>query len=222
VQDCDFIPSGYHESRRLRRALRLRAMCVVILITIMGTWVVFHRQRLAVAQDLLADLGRQRGQIAIHLTNKQSMEVQRERLRDRRRLIERLQDQPSLVVLLSDISRRLPETMVLTRLDVNCPSFSTYAADDEPAATPDTRTSPAKSWADRSERRAAKPTPARVTLTGIAREAPEVYGFVRALEGSPLVDEVRMEVNRPASWAGRQVQLFELKCDLVAQQWSAR
>lgn len=213
MQDCDFIPDSYHEARILRRALRLRMSCVGALIAIMALWVVVHRQQLRVVEAMRVDVRRQHEQITIHLAKKQQMETERERLRGRQRLIDHLSQNVTLEILLSDISRRMPETVVLTDLSARCSSLCRHALEEETSAVKRGVSAPGEAATGRE----ARPAIDRVILTGIAREIPEVIEFAAALESSPLFGRVQMQMDDLKVWTGYEVRGFELVCDLATR-----
>ncbi len=136
MQDCDFIPADYHRARALGRDIKVRVACVSLMIIIMILWVVTHEHQLAQVNAMVDDVARQHEQIAIHLTKKTSMETEQAKLRAHGRLIRVLEDHSSLVVVFSDVSRRMPDSIVLTEVSANCPSLARYAAPEEPAVKP--------------------------------------------------------------------------------------
>ncbi len=224
MQDCDFIPASYLESQNLKGAIRLRISCAVVLIAIMGLWVGAHHYRCASAEAMINEVAGQQRQIDIHLAKKQSMEVEQARLRDRGWLIDQLRDNASVVVLFSDISRRMPKTVVLTELSVRCASLSQYVEEETPP-TPvsnkrDTRGARGKTSAaqnDRDETPVKEQGINQIVMIGIASEIPDVIEFAAALEESPLLVRVQMEMKDSTVWAGCQARQFELRCDLVKQ-----
>jgi Tfp pilus assembly protein PilN len=238
VQDCDFIPTQYREAWALRKALKLRASCVGMLIAIMALWVVANHHRLSSAQAMVAEVERQEQQVRIHLAKKQQMEAERAALESHQRLIEQLDAGIDLVVVFSDISRRMPDTVVLTAMTANCPALARYAAEEKaapaPQGVPPSAAAPTPPrpplQAGRQPSAAPPPAPApqskppeeaadvdRITLIGIARELPDVIAFAAALEGSRLFNRVQMEMKEPVVWAGRKAQQFEIRGDLARQ-----
>jgi Tfp pilus assembly protein PilN len=232
VQDCDFIPARYHEAKALRRAVKVRATFIGIMIAIMVLWGVAHQHHLAEVQALIADVDRQQEQVTLHMAKKQSMEAERGALRDQQRLLDRLQGNASLVVLFGDISRRLPDAVVLVELSVQCGSLCQYAAEEEPGATPDKakaqvgrqlggqRSSlsyPQRSSLSYQTEQDERGAVDHVTLRGIAREIRDAIEFAAGLEGSRLLDKVELEMKRPTTWGGRTGHAFELRCRLVKQ-----
>ncbi len=57
----------------------------------------------------------------------------------------------------------------------------------------------------------------QIVLIGIASKISDVIEFAAALEESPLLRRVQMEMKEPTVWAGCQARQFELRCDLVKQ-----
>lgn len=238
MHDCDFIPTQYREAWALRKAVKLRASCVGLLIAIMGVWIVANHHRLSNAQAMVAEVERQEQQVRIHLAKKQQLEAERAALESRQRLMEQLEAGIDLVVVFSDISARMPDTVVLTAMTANCPALARYAAAEEAVPTPQgaspsavTATPPRTSLQAARQSSAAQPSgPApqskppdeaadvdRIMLSGVARELPDLFAFARALEGSRLFNRVQMEMREPMVWAGRKVQPFEIRCDLARQ-----
>jgi Tfp pilus assembly protein PilN len=226
VKDCDFIPADYHAARTVRGAIKLRAGCVGTLIAIMGLWMVAHHHRVESAKAMLPEITRQQEQLAIHLAKKAAMEAERADLRDHQRLVKELKDQASLVLVFSDISRRMPETVVLTEVLADCPSLARFGIEIDPPRPEEPPPTGGKRPVPPSEPLAPKPKEnpaanARLTIKGIAVDNPDVVRFAAALETSPLFDRIQMEVKGPTVWSGRRAQLFELTCELVEQQGDA-
>lgn len=223
MQDCDFIPEQYHQRRALTQAIRLRAWCLAALLAMMGLWFVSHRHELASVQVMMVDVGRQHEQVGIHLAKKQTMEAEQARLRDRQWLIEHLDSDAKLDVVFSDISRRMPDTVVLIGVSVHCPSLSRYAFTEEPAPGAAGSRLPVGKGASQRGDKAETPAVDQITMTGIARDIPEIIEFAASLEQSSLFSRVRREMKKEkATWAGRRVQEFTLTCDLTEQvgtQW---
>ena len=221
----------------MRRAIRTRATCIGVMIAIMLIWVFSHQHRLASVEAMMTDVSGQEQQVTIHLAKKEQMDAERRRLSDCRQLIEKLSEGVDLVVVFGEISRRMPETVVLTELHAQCLTLDRYVILDEPElirpevesrprSAPETGRPPVPG-PHGSEPAAANPPAAalpredlkvdRVTLIGVAREIPEVIAFAAALESSPLFTRVQMEMKDPATWSGRRVQRFEIRGDLARQ-----
>lgn len=219
----------------MRRAIRLRASCIGVMIAIMLIWVLSHRHRLASVEAMMVDVAGQEQQVTLHLAKKAQMEAERQKLSDRQRLIEKLGEGVDLVVVLGDVSRLMPETVVLTELSARCLTLDRYVIVEEqefirpePESRPRGGPETARPSGPRGLEPAAPVPPAigprreeadvdRVTLLGVAREIPEVITFAAALESSSLFTRVQMEMKDPILWNGRRVQRFEIRCDLARQ-----
>jgi hypothetical protein len=142
-------------------------------------------------------------------------------LDDRRRLLDELSDRASLVLVLSDLSRRMPQRVILTQLSVHCPSVSEFVAEDDAVADKPSlhRRPPAAAAADKAERRNGLMS-AHLEMSGIAVSLPDMIRFAGRLEDSALVRRVDMKVKGPTVWGDRRVEQFTLTCELAAQDGS--
>jgi hypothetical protein len=215
--DCDFIPDDYHQARLHRRAIKLRVTLVSAMIVIMTLWIVANQHQLSGAEAMLTEIGDQREQINQHLAKRDAMEVEMNRLRDHQRLLDQFESHASLVVLLCDVSRRLPETVILTKISFRCPSlnrFGKVTSSDKsaPPAQGAVRSSVAKP--EKSDEVDAMPNVAEIKMTAFANEVSEAIKCAAELERSPLVARVQMELRGESIWAGRRGQQFDLTCDL--------
>jgi len=220
VKECDFIPASYLEARKTRQAVKTRSACVGLLIIFMVIWVVVHQHRLASAQAMIPELARQQDQIAVHMAKKASMESERARLREHRELLRELEERVSPVVLFSDVSRRMPSTVVLVELSLECPSIARFSVLEEPAPEVEPPSSARRQSPEKPEAPVDEPSKPRLSIRGIATAGPEVVGFAAAIESSPLFDRVQMEMKGPTIWGGRHAQEFVLTCDVLEQEGS--
>jgi hypothetical protein len=121
----------------------------------------------------------------------------------------------SLVVVLGDISRRLPETVILTKVNFWSATLRRYAPSSiqkpaVPAIAETAATTPEKQD-DRVS------TVTLITMTAFANEVSEAIRCAAVLERSPLVAHVQMELKGEAVWSGRKGHQFELACELMDQ-----
>jgi len=220
VKDCDFIPAEYHATRAMRAAVRLRIGCVSALMAIMVVWVAAHQHRISTVKAMMPEIARQQEQLALDSAKKAAMEVERERLKDRRELLAQLEAEVSFVPVFSEISRRMPDTIVLIELSAACPSVARFAVEEQSPGRP---AEPAATGA-KSAPAAPSPTPAdqdftaTLSMKGIAVDDADVARFAAALEDSPLFGRIQPEAKGPTVWGGRRAQLFELTCELVRQE----
>lgn len=220
MNDCDFIPAEYHGQQTLRRSIKLRASCAVGLLLIMGAWFAAHQGQIATAEAMLTEAGLQKDQVRVHAEKQRQMSAERARLDARRRLLEELSDQASLVLVLGDVSRRLPPRVVLTGLTFNCPSVSEFVmeADATQNMAPEGRRQSVIAGAELEMRTGLML--ARIEMSGIAVSLSDMIHFASAMEESALVRRVDMKVKEPTTWGGRRAEQFTLTCELVPQEGS--
>ena len=218
--DIDFIPIQIHQARRRRGALRVRTLGVGLVVLLMVGWVGVHQQGLAALENVKRNLDGQLEQVRIHQAQQNHMNDKRNRLDERRRLVEGLGEGVSLVVILAEVSRRTPDHIVLTELKVDGASIARYAEPTE-IRTPRPGQTPVKARAPDSPFRAEGDRP-QLSLAGVAPSAPDVLRFVAALESSPLMDKVQLTPHGPATWHDRRIERFELSCELVPQTGVSR
>jgi cell division protein FtsB len=213
--DCDFIPADYHQARSQQRAIRMRSTLISVLVIIMVLWVVANRHEVSQASAMLSDIEAQQQQLSVHLAKKDAMEAEKNRLRDHQRLMDEFDQRTSLVVVLGDISRRLPETVILTRVSFRSVSLRRYAPSpkEKPAAAATAET--AATTPEKQDKMVSTVTV--IIMTAFANEVSEAIRCAAVLERSPLVAHVQMELKGEAVWSGRKGHQFELACELMDQ-----
>lgn len=218
--DFDFIPPDFHQAGEVRRATKSRASCVGVLICMMVLWVVVNSHRVSQAEGMLIEVAQQDKQITMNMTKKGHMTQQREVLRDRQRRVDQLSTRTKLVVVLSDISRCLPETVILTDLSVHSPSIREYAPSEDTETRPRSTSNSRRRQTKGAARSFGETTSgrARIIMEGIATEAPEVIEYAAELERSSLFDKVQVNIVGETKWAALVAQRFELTCELVQQR----
>lgn len=231
MKDFDFIPGEHHARRTQRKATKLRAGCASMLIVMMVLWTTAHVRELQSADAMIAQLGAQRDELTNLLARKADMQALHEKLEQHRRRVALLEQDESLTVIFSDVSRRMPSTVFLTGLRLEAPSVARWAAPvtHEPAVvpTPEQKSAGAVAAAGPAASRilpdgAAPERPAsaysRLILHGVAGQTAEIIRFAAALEDSPLFARVQMRVKDSVIWSGRRAEEFELICDLAEQE----
>lgn len=220
--DLDFIPPQYHATRSIKGAIRLRASLIVTMLVFMVLWSFANEKRVSSAKAMVSDVLITEQQVNAHAAKKAEMEAEYARLQDGQSLLKLLESKASPVVVLSDVSRRITESVFLTEVKMMTPSASRYARDeDRPAATttqaPTPQTTPPAEPA--SSAKSAEPVPRvpQIIISGLAVETPDVIQFSALLEDSPLIARVQMELKGSVVWAGRRGQGFKMTCDLHPQ-----
>lgn len=223
TRDCDFIPAEYHEQRRVRGTVRQRVAGAIGLAGIMLVWFGAHHYRIESAEAMMQDIVAQKKQMDSLAAKKSEMEQARLVLSNLQELMQQLAGGRSLVAVFGELSRRIPDSIVLTGCHLYEPSLSDYTADAERAAEHSTIQSRGRG----SRRtRALSPAPNVVasedlrrglTLEGVARSIPDVIDFAAALDKSPAFYDVDMDIQEPAMFAGRPAQRFRMTCRIARQ-----
>jgi len=220
--DCDFIPSDFHDARTIRNAIRRRAAAVGALLAIMAIWLVAHFHQARSAQAMLNDVASQEQQLALTADIKAEMESERARLARHQALLAQLEGHVSLVLVLSELSRRLPITIVLTSVEINHPMFAAFARLDPSVPQSPHPDNSSAAHRNGSARDSATPNVAWLRITGVSARKPDIVTFAAALESSPLFDRIHLQVDKPVAWAGRRGESFEMACHLRKQLESHR
>lgn len=217
--DCDFIPPQYHEKCATRRTIRRRAACGGGMLAAMVLWIVAHQHQLSSAEAMLVEVSSQKSQLSDIGTRKAELIRDRDRLVEHEQTVGQLSDRASMVIVLSLLSRSLPETVVLTELILDASFLEPYlvpASDSSAAGS--TRVEAIKPAAPNNAAAPAEPIrPERLRLAGVAVEQADVFEFSTALEHSGLFDKVKLELVESTTWNGRQAHRFELSCEMIPQ-----
>lgn len=215
--DCDFIPKAYHDRRRLHAMLRRRSACAAGMFGMMLLWIVAHHQQINTAEAMLCEVSQQRDQLALIAGKRAELERERSELMEQMRLIDRLANRASYVVVLAELSRCLPANVVLTEVAVKAPLMEPYLyATGRSAATREPIALTAK---DLAKPRTAQPiVPERLRISGVAIGPADVIEFAARVERSGLFDSVYMESLDAMLWADRRVERFELTCNVIPQE----
>lgn len=227
ARDCDFIPAEYHERRRVRTMIRQRVGGCVGLVAIMLVWLGAHHYRLKSAEAMMADVGAQKAQMESLAARKAEMERARSVLTNLQDLMVELGGRRSLVAVFGELSRRIPDSIVLTGCQLYEPSLSDYAIDTDRSNGQDSaasRRNAAFNMGGQTSPRIVEPDSMRrgLTLYGVAWSIPDITDFAASLDKSPAFYEVDMDVRDPVVFAGQPVQQFRMTCRIAQQSENVR
>lgn len=208
-----------------------------MLIAMMVLWATAHVRELQSADAMITQLGAQRDELTSLLAKKADMQALHEKLEQHRQRVALLEQDESLTVIFSDVSRRMPATVFLTGLRLDAPSVARWAdrATHEPIVvpTPDQKSAgaasvqighvtpemaPGKPLTGGTESAVPASVYSQLTLHGVAGQTAEIIRFAAALEDSILFARVQMRVKDSVIWGGRRAEEFELICDLAGQE----
>jgi len=210
--DCNFIPKAYHDKRVVRRAVRRRSACAGIMFLMMIVWVGAHEHQVGVAEAMLADVTAQKQQLGLMVTERSHMEEEQARLRDQVELIEKLSNRAGLIVVLSDLSRCVPESVLITECSIKASVLDPYLAEVELPAT-------AAKGRDARDVLAAPGVPVpgeRLLVRGIALSSGAIIEFARNVDKSGLFANEYTETSDAVIWGDRRAEYsFEMTCDLL-------
>lgn len=188
---------------------------------LMIVWIAAHEHQVSTAKALLTEVSQQHEQLKVHATKKAVLEAERLRLSEYEDLIRTLADRGSLVVVLSDLSKKMPESVMLTRLSMNLPSVCVFAKASEQSKSEEVVASdPTGHLVLPSP----KPTAQSMSVTpilrveGIAISVQDVLQFAADLERSPLFGRVQVETKGDEGWSGHRGQGFQITCELRPQE----
>lgn len=212
--DFDFLPPEYHRERVEQSRLRRYAVLGGVLLATMAGWMLMHGRAMRHGRADLAEIQRQRSQIAIHRAMLESLEVQRGGLLERHRLESELDDSASFAVLLGAVSRCVPPAVCLT-------DWRYFAAAPPDGATPPPNpavngvpSSPERP-VDQTALRAGQPT---LLIRGVAADKTRISDFAAALAGVPYFADVTTEAGSERVVADRVGVGFEIACRALRQR----
>lgn len=220
-RDCDFIPAEYHEQRQVRGVVRQRVAGVVGLIAIMLVWIGAHYYRVSSAEAMMVDIVAQKAQIESVAVKKSEMEQAKTVLSNLRELMQALAGGRSLVSVFGELSHRIPDSIVLTGIQLYEPSLSDFATEQDGGGVAGMMIG--RQGATRVARGVGS-SPSIVdvesmrrglTLYGVARSIPDIIDFAAALDKSAAFFEVDMDVRETAMFAGRPARRFRMTCRIA-------
>lgn len=224
----DFIPIEHHEAGRRRRMIQLRCAGIGALVVVMCVWIGVNRRMISSARAMMPEIDQLQRQIDIHRGRVEEMSAKRATLDGRRMFLDQLHQRISLVPILADISDRMPESVLLTKLSFN-PELLAKDDDDVRKQLPAPESKPHAPMSpdvNGKTQNAAEPPPAAsvsiVTISGVAKTVPDILTFAEALERSKLLNRVEMQIGDLGTWGGKRVQQFVVTCALVPQARSKK
>lgn len=225
MYDCDFIPIEYRERQRVRRMVRHRVIALVSLFGAMAVCFAANQYQLSSAQAMIAEVREQKSEIERVADRRREMEQARVVLKNLRQLLDQLSGHRSLVPVFSDLSGRIPDSIVLTSCVLYEPTLSDFAVPRINAGDADQarRAALTRSHSIASDPNGDAELKYRgLKLTGVARTVPDIIEFVTELDRSPLFFQVNMDVKEAVIHLGQPARRFELRCRLMRQTEAGR
>ena len=218
--DCDFIPSRYHDARRIRRMLQRRVVGVIVLLAVMAVWFYTNQSRIARADAMMDDAEAQQLQVANVAAYKLQLLQQRSGLNDLQKMLNTLTGDRDLVLIISELSRRVPETIVLTKCDVTVPSIYRFGIETDPKDA-DKTVPIANKTLLQSAGLFGDESAATMVLEGIGAGDSAIIDFAADLDRSPLFFKVKFDVLEDVVFEQRPGKTFSLTCRLTRHRGQA-
>ena len=212
--NCDFIPVSYHHAKRIRFMLRRRVVGLVVLLAVMGFWYYSNASRIARADAMMQDAEAQQREVATVAAYKLQLLQQRSGLNDMQRMLQTLSGDRNLVYILSDLSQRVPDAIVLTKCEVDIPSLHRYAVETDPQQ-PVKGVPLNKKLLLQSHGLLGEDEAAKMLLHGVGANTAEIIDFAAELEQSSLFYKVNPDVLDNVVFEGRPGKTFRLTCLLA-------
>ncbi|MBK8270848.1 MAG: hypothetical protein IPK83_22080 [Planctomycetes bacterium] len=215
--DCDFIPPKYHEQRVTRRMVKRRSACVGGMFAVMVLWIAAHQHQLSVAEAMLTEVSSQKSQLAQIAQMKAELAAEQSRLIAHEQLIEQLSDRADLVIVSSELTRCMPESVVFDRSHIEC--FVHGAVRVERSGAVSSQSTSVESSPMPAAVMPAEPIrPTKLRMAGIAPTSSDVIQFAATLEKSNLFDKVYTEKVESTIWSDRKAEYFEMSCELIPHE----
>lgn len=209
--DFDFLPAELHRKRTDQRLWRRYARLVGAMVLAMGAWGFAHFAWLRSADEQLDQLERQRLQIRIHRASLETLTAERDELAAKRALCGRLEDDASLQVLLTELSRAIPATVAPTELVYFRGGLP--VATLAPAAAPQAATSTQPSDLDGLP---------GLRVTGIATDVTQISECAAGFAGLRILTDVAARGLGDRAAAGRRGAGFEVTGRVLAESGGRR
>jgi Tfp pilus assembly protein PilN len=205
----DFLPKRIRLRRVHRRRLKLQAILSAVILVALVLLGFVRQGKISRAQAELRMFDERTTTLQDQLATKQSLESQRDELLIKQRIENNIGSHVTPVDVLSELNKLLPETMVLTGLELETLELQpeeakTVNAGPRPVAVERTHVSGRE-----CEKRI------RLSITGLALSDVDVANFIGQLSASPLFEEVTMGYAKDYEFRGRNVRQFQASCYIV-------
>lgn len=207
MKELDFLPQSYHQAAQRRLQLRRNGLLSLLVAACLLGLHGVNQSRLHSAQAALTSLqaGNKAFDNALKLMS--NLTERRKRLSEQANLLDRLEDNAPLDVIAAEITRVMPASMAIRRLETETePIADKQSSHDEGKKRKKKRKDPAPE--DRAD--APQYGPLQVRLTGIAASDMDVGILYGSLSRSELFADLGMEYSREVMAKGHLMREFQL------------
>lgn len=187
------------------------------MFAVMVLWIAAHQRQLSVAEAMLTEVSSQKSQLAQIAQMKAELAAEQARLMAHEQLIEQLSDRADLVIVSSELTRCMPESVVLTEVKLNASFMEPYLLKGQKATSSNSISVEASST-PASGMPAEPIRPTKLRMAGIAPTSSDVIQFAATLEKSQLFDKVYTEKVESTIWSDRKADYFEMSCELIPHE----
>lgn len=203
----------------MRNMVQRRAIGVVVLVAVMTVWFYTNQSRIARADAMMEEAEAQQQQVANVAAYKLQLLKQQSGLSDLQEMLSTLSGDRDLVLIVAELSRRVPVSIVLTKCDVTIPSIYQYGIETDPNNAD--KTVPLKNKVIlQSSGIFGDESTATMELEGIGASDAAIIEFVADLDRSPLFFKVDFRVLEDVVFEGRPGKTFSLTCRLTRHRGS--
>ena len=206
----DFLPERIKARRRRQRRIVKHTYMLTICLVGLALLGILRHERVEIVRAELAQLGARDADIKLQLGRRGELEREKAELYVIQRIDEQLGSRLSSFMLLSELQRLLPASMMLTQLSVETMDVAlgggssgrgglSHAPGARAAGQP-------TGGQDRTEKRL------RLTLTGLARKNVDVANFIGQMSACPLFEDVNMGYSRDVKIKNRTARQFQASC----------
>ena len=208
MHNIDFLPRRIKDPRA-RRARRLRQSYVVVACGVLLAGVGYVRQgAVSSVQAELVALQNRSQTVRSQLSLRTDLEEEWNELIRKQEISEQFDTRLSARDVLAELTHRLPESMALTRLDIQADNVLLEST--TPSATLAGGGRPVRAMPPATARQ--RITRIRLVITGLAPSDVEIANFVGQLASSPLFEDVHMGYTREVTFRGKTARQFQATC----------
>jgi Tfp pilus assembly protein PilN len=211
--NIDFLPDRIRVQRARRRRLIRQGYLLAVCVGALAFLAYVRQGRLASAKAEL-DLLSERAQNARRqLRIRDDLEREEAKLALKKRIDDQLGSRVSVRDIVAEISRLLPRSTSLTRLDVEAMEVPVDVESARRAGRSGRARSAGRPRGGDSRYRMVKRV--RLSITGLAPNDVDVANFIGQLAACPLFEEVHMGYAKTVEFRGREAREFQTKCYVV-------
>ncbi|MFP4054361.1 MAG: PilN domain-containing protein [Phycisphaerae bacterium] len=208
MHNIDFLPRGIkeHRARRRRRVRQsyIVGACVAVLVA-----VGYVRQgSVDTVQAELVALQSRSSRVRSQLSLREDLEKEWNELIRKQEISERFDTRLTARDVLAELGHRLPESMALTKLNIQSDNVLLDPATPAQRRTGGGRAVTAMPPTTSRQRI----TQIRLVITGLAPSDVEIANFVGQLASSPLFEDVHMGYTREVTYRGKKARQFQATC----------